>query len=64
MSGFRRWCIEALGWVDARVIGCRWYWLCDRICASDWWGPPDEIVDGVETWHNRLVRPTRDEEDA
>lgn len=31
--------IQFLDWLDDRILGHRWYWLCGKVALSSWWGP-------------------------
>ena len=52
VAWLRRLCVELIALADDRLLGHRWYWLCDALCESDWYGPPDEVDGGVQVWHS------------
>jgi len=34
--------IKILDWIDDKILGHRFYWICDKIASSNWW---DDLED-------------------
>lgn len=39
--------IKLLDWIDDRIIGHRFHWLCEYIAEHDWWDFNPEIGNGT-----------------